>query len=329
MADRSRGQTPAQDQAPERRPKPVLHARRDLGAGQEHASAEMGIDEALAEVIPAIADQEPATKNTERSDTDSARPAGKPLESTGEFSGEELYPKLDESDREEGKADGAADHAFLERRQRLRKELLQTCARVQMLDFQTLAMPGWPENFTLIQARRARDRRVFVMALLAVLFLGGVVGLLPAWLSGPAFGALVLVGALAVPGIRQWFTKRPTYPQLRSERQRLLRLARRHIEYLEGNAGLAWQCQPLAEYSQALRQSRFRSLYRLSHTGNLARYIRSRAHVRLYLMFLLEAEKAYETMEAAFVEGQQALREQAPVMSEQEGEGAGAEPGSP
>lgn len=192
--------------------------------------------------------------------------------------------------------------------QRQRRQLLKDCARLQVFDFQILSMPGWPENSDIVRAGRRRDQWVFVISVLAVIFLGGMLGLVPAWLAGPAFGGLLLAAAMAVPAVRQLISSRASYGDLMAERRRLLRAARKHIAYLEGDRGLAWQCQPLTEYSAAMRQARFQGLYNLSRTGNLARYIRSRGHVRLYLMFVLEAEKAYEVMQARYLEAQEALQ---------------------
>lgn len=202
----------------------------------------------------------------------------------------------------EGEEAAFLDQRYVEMHQRQRKALLAKCARVQLLNFQALAMPAWPEAYALAQARRSRDQWVLIMSVLAAVFLAGTVNLVPPWIAGPAFGALVLGIVLSFPTIRQWVRPHASYAELVSQRRQLLRTARYHISSLEGETGLAWECEPMSDYNAALRQHRFRSLINLSRTGNLARYIHSRAHVRLYLMFILEAEKAYRLMQNRYLE---------------------------
>ncbi|TBW59390.1 hypothetical protein EZI54_00045 [Marinobacter halodurans] len=190
-------------------------------------------------------------------------------------------------------------------RQRDRRRLLRQCERVLLLDFNTLAMPDWPDNFSLATARRRRDLWLFSASLAAVVFLAGVPGLVPAWVAGSGFGAFVLIALSGVPFIRRLFSSRPSYMDLLLLRQQRLREARSHVSHLEGDEGLAWQCAMMAECNPALRSTRFGTLVNLSEKRVLARQLRRREHIRLYLIFMLEAEKAYDRLQSRYFEGHQ------------------------
>lgn len=56
----------------------------------------------------------------------------------------------------------------------------------------------------------------------------------------------------------------------------------------------------MADFNIALKNTRFSSLLRLSERRILPRHLARREHVRLYLIYLLEAEKAYARVQAAF-----------------------------
>lgn len=298
VAQRQQGQRSAQPEVTGGRPRPVVHPGREP-------------------VVPSTREPEGTGQQT-------------PLQSAPEAPHTETEPRNDTEGAavvaDDGSVGDSPDMLYEAMHQRKRKQLLSECARLQVFDFQILAMPRWPENFALTQARRSRDQWVFAMSVMAVVFLGGVANLIPAWLAGPAFGAFILIGSLAVPAIRRWATSRASYGELIAERRQLLRAARKHIAHLEGSSGLAWLCQPLADYHPTLRQSRFQSLFNLSRTGNLASYIRSRAHVRLYLMFLLEAEKAYGLMESRYLEMQLRADEEKESVQTDKGEASPGEP---
>ncbi|XOZ33976.1 hypothetical protein ACMDCT_01690 [Halomonadaceae bacterium KBTZ08] len=193
----------------------------------------------------------------------------------------------------------AAQQAALEAvryRQQRRRKLLHDCERLLLLDFDTLAMPGWPDHHQLNLARRRRDSWLLLLSVLASVVLAGTGNLVPALIGGGAFGALALVALWGLPGVRHVFTQRPSYMDLLLKRRRLLQRARKHVENLEGPIGLAAACRPLAEYNPALRRTRFTSLYSLSEKGQLVDSIRNRAQAQLYLIFALEAEKAYNRL---------------------------------
>ena len=192
-----------------------------------------------------------------------------------------------------------------ESRQRKLRLMLRQCDRVLLLDFELLALPDWPDNYTLSAARRNRDVWLFCALLSAIVFLSGMTGFVPAWIAGGGFGAFVIILLLGVPGVRRLYTSRPSYLDLVIRRQRLLRDARKHIEHLEGKEGLVWQCARMGEFNSALKATRFSELLALSERRVLARNMTRREHIRLYLIYLLEAEKAYSLAQQAFFEGHQ------------------------
>ncbi|MDG5498741.1 hypothetical protein [Marinobacter sp. BGYM27] len=207
-------------------------------------------------------------------------------------------------------ADGGTDHEVDEKttvmsRQHNNRRLIRQCERVLLLEFNTLAMPDWPDDFAMAAARRRRDLWLFSATLTAIVFLAGVPGLVPAWIAGTGFGALVLVLLAGIPAVRRLFSDKPSHLDLVIQRQRRLKEARSHIQHLEGNEGLAWQCAMMSEHNPALKSQRFNTLIRLSEQRVLARQLRHRKHIRLYLIYMLEAEKAYERLQNAYFQGHQ------------------------
>lgn len=234
-----------------------------------------------------------------RPERGAAAPAGRP-ETDG-------APASDEAVEESSTGEDLQniDKTLAESRQRKLRLMLRQCDRVLLLDFDLLALPDWPDNYTLAAARRNRDIWLFGALLAAVVFLSGMTGFVPAWIAGGGFGAFVIILLLGVPGVRRLYTSRPSYLDLVIRRQRLLRDARKHIEHLEGKEGLVWQCARMAEFNSALKATRFSELLALSERRVLARNLTRREHIRLYLIYLLEAEKAYARAQQAFFEGHQ------------------------
>lgn len=190
-------------------------------------------------------------------------------------------------------------------RQRERRQLLEMCDRLLLLDFNTLAMPQWPDQFTVENARKQRDLWLFSLSVLSVLVLLGLVSLVPALVAGVSFGLGALLLALGLPPVRHLVTDRPSYAELLLQRQRLMRQARNHIRHLEGRLGLASCCRALGEYNPALSRPRFQRLYQLSQHGQLAHLMRTRGHCQLYLMFAMEAEKAYNRLQEVYLQAHQ------------------------
>lgn len=192
-----------------------------------------------------------------------------------------------------------------ESRQRKLRLMLRQCDRVLLMDFELLAMNDWPDNFSVASARRSRDLWIFSALVAAIVFLSGLTGFVPAWIAGGGFGAFVIILLLGVPVVRRVYTSAPSYLDLVLKRQRMMRDARKHAEHLEGKEGLIWQCARMADFNPALKNTRFSSLLGLSEQTSLPKALSRREHVRLYLIYLLEAEKAYSRVQAAFFEGNQ------------------------
>lgn len=206
-----------------------------------------------------------------------------------------------EGARQEGASE--IERALAESRQRKLRLMLHQCDRVLLLDFNLLALSDWPDNYTMAAARRRRDLWLFGALVAAVVFISGLTGFVPAWIAGGGFGAFVIILLLGVPVVRRIYTSRLSYLDLIMLRQRLLRDARKHIEHLEGKDGLIWQCARMAEFNPALKATRFSNLLALSERRVLVRYLTRREHIRLYLMYLLEAEKGYSRAQQAFFDG--------------------------
>lgn len=211
-------------------------------------------------------------------------------------SADDSAPELQAADVEQTQA---------ESKQRTLRLLLRQSDRVLLMDFELLAMPDWPDNYEIAAARRSRDLWVFSALVAASVFLGGLIGVVPAWIAGGGFGAFVIILLLGLPFVRGIYSGKPSYLDLVIKRQRLLKDARKHIEHLEGNEGLIWQCARMADYNSALKHTRFSDLLRLSEQRSLVRNITRRESVRLYLIYLMEAEKAYHLVQHAFFDGNQ------------------------
>lgn len=208
----------------------------------------------------------------------------------------------------DGNLSAGIEKTIAESRQRKLRLMLRQCDRVMLMDFDTLAMSDWPDNYSVAIARRSRDLWLFCSLLSAVVFLSGMTGFVPAWVAGGGFGVFVVLLISGLPSVRGLVTRRPSYLDLIIKRRRMLQDARKHVQHLEGADGLVWQCARMAEFNSGLRAMRFSELLALSERRVLAKNLTRREHIRLCLMFLLEAEKAYSRAEKAFFEGhQQAL----------------------
>ncbi|MFW5824702.1 MAG: hypothetical protein ACOCVV_07030 [Marinobacter sp.] len=210
----------------------------------------------------------------------------------------------DEGERSEAGSE-ELDRHYAEAYQRKLRRLLRQCERVNLMDFNVLSLAGWPDSYTLNAARRRRDSWVLSAVIAALVFLSGMTGVVPAWIAGGGFGALVVILLLGVPFVRRLYSSRPSYFELILYRRQLLQDARRHVAHLEGDVGLIWQCRELAEFNPTLASPRFSTLRHLSEQRRLAGSLTRREHIRLYLIFMLEAEKAYERMQNVYFEGHQ------------------------
>ncbi len=235
--------------------------------------------------------------------SDSQADKGAPSEQGPDTGSEPDNASAGQESREAGSS--GAERVMAESRQRKLRLMLRQCDRVLLMDFDLLAMNGWPDNFTLAEARRGRDLWLFSALIAAAIFLSGLTGFVPAWIAGGGFGAFVIILLLGIPAVRRIYTTKPSYLDLIMTRQRMIREARQHVAHLEGSDGLIWQCARMAGFNPALKNTRFSHLLKLSESRVLSRQLTRREHVRLYLIYLLEAEKAYSRVQKAFFEGNQ------------------------
>lgn len=252
----------------------------------------------------------PAAGNTQDVPENTPDPAVGPLAVQSASDAEDSLADHDEVVSVEDVPESEADRLLAENRQHRLRRLLKQCERVLLLDFGTLAMQSWPDSFTLAQARRRRDLWLFGATVSAVVFLSGMTGFVPAWVAGGGFGVFVLTVIAGVPFVRRLYASDPSYMDLLMRRQRLLKEARKHIGRLESGAGLLWQCAQMAEFNPTLRSSRYSNLVQLSERRVLARSLIRRDHVRLYLIYMLEAEKAYDRLQHSYFEGHQTAIDQ-------------------
>lgn len=185
------------------------------------------------------------------------------------------------------------------------RQTLKNCNRLLLVDESVLQMPNWPDDRAVAMARRFRDLWMLGIVFCSLLLTAGMVSFLPAWLGGAGFGLLVVGLLMGTPPARRLFTQEPSYTQLLLKRYQLLSAARDHIRDLEGGNGLAWQCLALARYNRMLKLARYNGIRRLSQRGELVAYIHTRSHVRLYLMFIEEAQRAYHRAQAAYLDAHQ------------------------
>jgi len=177
------------------------------------------------------------------------------------------------------------------------RRLKRQCERLLLLDPEKLSMPEWPADSELAKARRRRDMWLAFGCIGAMVFLGGFAGLVPAWVAGAGMGLCLAIVAVKLTGLDRLASGKSTHSELVSIRRRLLRKARDHVAFLESDTALAWHCSQMAPYNSALRSGRFDTLAQLSMQKRLIGNLRQRKHFRLYLIFMLEAEKAYRMLD--------------------------------
>jgi len=207
------------------------------------------------------------------------------------------------SDGRDASSGGNRDKAA--NRQRQLRLMMRQCDRVLLADYGLLAMEAWPDNARISAARKRRDLWLLAAVIAAVLFVGGVLGVLPAWLGGTGFGAFVTTLLLALPPVRRVFSSRASHRELIQQRRQMLRDARRHVAHLEGSDGLVWQCERMAAFNPALASHSFSQLREASEKHTLVKQLTERKYVRLYLFYLVEADKAYQRLQQAFLDGRQ------------------------
>lgn len=182
-----------------------------------------------------------------------------------------------------------------------RKRLLAECEGIMSVSYDMLAMDDYPDNALVITARQDRDYWLLLCTCFGGLFFLGLTGLVNAWIAGSGLGLCFLSWVFAFSPLRIHFFQRPPLSALMQKRKEIEFRALNHIRFLEANGGLAWRCHRMAEFNNNLERGVFQGLVRFSYEGTLLNMLKSRKHIRLYLLFALEAQKAYQRMQQVYL----------------------------
>jgi hypothetical protein len=186
--------------------------------------------------------------------------------------------------------------------QHRKKKLLAGCEACMGMNFDTLAMDDYPSNEVVAEAKRDRDYWIVVCTVCASIFLLGLIGLVPAIIAGIACGAAVLGFMLAFSPLRQRFFDSPSLTSLMVRRKAIEFRALTHIQFMEGDTGLAWRCEHMRKYNNNLGRKLFRGLVQSSRAGNMLDIIRTKKQIRLYLLFMIESQKAYKRLQQDYLD---------------------------
>ncbi len=248
----------------------------------------------------------PARRKTidrRESDNDSA-PAGLPERRAVSDRRQGIGKKTSETDqsnpsekRKKTEAEKLRERNEMRVQQHRKKKLLAGCEPVMGMNYDLLAMDDYPENWLVAAARRDRDYWLMLTAVFAGVFVCGLMNLFPAWIAASC-GGLALASALfAFSPARKYFFSRPTLRELLAQRKKIEFRALNHIYFLEGDDGLAWRCAKMAKYNSNLGRKLFNGLIQFSSQGRLGEVLRERKHIRLYLLFMIESQKAYKRLQ--------------------------------
>lgn len=186
--------------------------------------------------------------------------------------------------------------------QHRKKKLLAGCEPVMGLNYDTLAMDDYPSNEVVARARKDRDQWIAICSLFGSIFLFGFTGIVPALIAGISCGVAMLAFVLAFSPLRSRFFDEHSLQELLETRKRIEFRALNHIQFLEGDDGLAWRCEKMGKYNSNLNRKLFRGLILFSRSRDLMDVIRNRKQIRLYLLFMIEAQKAYKRLQRDYLE---------------------------
>jgi hypothetical protein len=183
------------------------------------------------------------------------------------------------------------------KKQQARKlRLMKECEGVLLVNYDWLDMPDYPSNDMLAIAQRTREYTILLNTCLAILCILSFSGVVPAWVGGSALGLSFISLCISLTALRSFVIKSPSYREIMKERQKYEFQALGHIRLLEGNNGLAWKLENLAPYNSALKKEIFQSIIVYSRAKKLLKILRRKEHIRLYLIYLIEAEKAFKRL---------------------------------
>lgn len=183
------------------------------------------------------------------------------------------------------------------KKQQARKlRLMKECEGVLLVNYDWLDMPEYPSNDLLAVARKTREYTILLNTCLGIICILAFSGVTPAWVGGSALGLLFISFCVSFTSLRKILIKEPSYREIMKERQAHEFKALGHIRLLEGKSGLAWKLENLAPYNSALKKELFQSIVVYSRAQKLLKILRRKEHIRLYLIYLLEAEKAFKRL---------------------------------
>lgn len=186
--------------------------------------------------------------------------------------------------------------------QHRKKILLAGCEPVMSFNYDFLAMDDYPENSLVAAAKRDRDYWLAICSVFASVFFFGLLGFVTPAIAGMSCGLGFLSAIFAFSPFRRHFFSRPTLHQLLAKRKKIEFRALNHVQYLEGKDGLAWRCEKLKKYNSNLSKKIFSGLYHYSKQRKLLNIVRQKKHIRMYLLLMIESQKAYKRLEKDYLE---------------------------
>lgn len=193
----------------------------------------------------------------------------------------------------------AAQHEHAKQRR-----LLASCEKVNLLMYSALTLEGYPDDWELDQARKTRDLFLLASCVVALGFILGVGGFFHAIVAGLCAGLSAILAFIAFSPLQAIITQNPSYIELVAKRRALVNQALAHTKMLEEGGGLAWRCEGLGEYNRHIYAQQYAALIRLSKAGQLTSALSNKRHFRLYLQFLIEAQKAYKLLQKSYLSHQ-------------------------
>ncbi len=235
-------------------------------------------------------------KNTDRREEGGAPPSGQDeRRQTDDRRGEaERQEQLKQQKQQEREQEKLKKQNEMRIQQHRKKKLLAGCEPVMGMNYDCLAMDDYPDNEIVVLARRDRDYWAAICSVFFLVFVIGLMGFVPAWLAASACGLAIISVVFAFSPLRTAFFTRPPLRHLLDKRKMLEFRALNHIHFLEGKDGLAWRCEKMQKYNTNLGRKLFQGLIRFSKEKSIMEVIKERKHIRLYLLFMIEAQKAYK-----------------------------------
>ena len=203
---------------------------------------------------------------------------------------------------EKNRVDALDQRKEMKIQQHRKKILLAGCEPLMGFNFNALALDDYPDNALVSAARYDRDAWLGICAVFTSIFFFGLIGFIPPWVAGTGAGLAFLSAISAFTPFRSNFFSRPHLHVLLKQRKILEFTALNHIQFLEGRDGLAWRCSKLGKYNSNLTKKLFSGLFYYSKERELLDILKNKKHIRLYLLLMVEAQKAYKRLEKDYLE---------------------------